>query len=119
MKRGSISINRNSVTITGNVWMADFEIAELLGITYSAIRINIKAIYKSRALQENDTYQYFHLENGNRANAYNLEMITALAFRLNSLPAKVFRQWVVQKVVMPIRTEPSIVVQLKDNSFLC
>lgn len=119
MERGTIFINRNSVAIMGNVWMADFEIAELFGVTYSAIRINIKAIYKSRALQENDTYQYIRLENGNRADAYNLEMITALAFRLNSPPAKVFRQWVVQKAVMPMRTEPSIVVQLKDNSFLC
>lgn len=48
MERGTISINRNSVTITGNVWMADFEIAELYVITYSAISINIKANYKSR-----------------------------------------------------------------------
>lgn len=116
MERGTISINRNSVTITGNVWMADFEIAELFGVTYSAISINIKAIYKSRALQENDTYQYIHLDNGNRADAYNLEMITALAFRLNSLPARVFREWLLRKTAT---STPPIILQLGRDSFLC
>lgn len=116
MERGTISINRNSVTITGNVWMADFEIAELFGVTYSAISINIKAIYKSRALQENDTYQYIHLDNGNCADAYNLEMITALAFRLNSLPARVFREWLLRKAAT---STPPIILQLGSDSFLC
>ncbi len=118
MERGTISINRNSVTITGNVWLADFEIAELFGVTYSAVLSCIKAIYKSGALQQSDTYQYLHLENGNRADSYNMEMITALAFRLNSLPAKVYRGWIVRKAVTPIRSQPPIVLQLKEG-FQC
>lgn len=119
MERGTITINHSSVILSGNVWLTDYEIADLFGVTLRAVSCQITAIFKSRVLSEGDVYRYIRLENGNRADAYNLEMITALAFRLNSPPAKVFRQWVVRKAVMPIRTEPSIVVQLGDNSFLC
>ena len=88
MERGTITISRTSVTITGHVWMADYEIAELFGVTLSAV------------------------------NSYNMEMITALAFRLNSLPAKIFRGWIIKKAVTPIRSEPPIVLQFKEG-FQC
>ena len=110
MERGIITINRNGVTLTGNVWMTDFEIAELFSVTLPAVSSRIKSIYKSGVLTESDTYQYLRLENGNRADAYNMEMITALA--------KVFREWIVRKAVTPQRTHSPIVIQLKDG-FLC
>ena len=118
MERGIITINRNGVTITGNVWMTDFEIADLLGVTLPAVNSRIKSVYKSGVLSENDTYRYIRLENGNRADVYNMEMITALAFQLNSLPAKVFREWLVRKAVTPVRSQPPVFIQLKDG-FLC
>lgn len=118
MERGTITITETGVTLQGNVWMTDYEITEMFGVTSSAVNSQIKAIYKSGVLREHDTYRYIRLENGNRADAYNLEMITALAFRLNSLPANVFRQWVVRKAVTPIRPHPPIVLQLKEG-YLC
>lgn len=118
MERGTIIIDRNSVTITGNVWQTDYEIAELFGVTMSAIHSNIKSTFKSGVLSEYDVYRYIHLENGNRADTYNLEMITALAFRLNSPLAKVYRDWILKKAVTPIRSHPPIVLQLKEG-FQC
>lgn len=83
MERGTISISKSGVSITGsNVWMTDYEITDLLGVTPGAVRSHIQSIYKSGVLSESDTYRYILLENGNRADAYNMEMITALAFRL-------------------------------------
>lgn len=119
MKRDRITINGNMVSITGaNVWMTDYEITELLGVTSGAVRSHIKSIFKSGILSESDTYRYILLENGNRADAYNMEMITALAFRLNSLPAKIFREWMVRKVVTPPRSAQPIVLQI-GNRFPC
>lgn len=118
MERGIITITETGVALTGNVWMTDYEITDLFGVTFSTINSQIKAIYKSGVLREHDTCQYTHLENGNRADTYNMEMITAIAFRLNSLPANIFRQWIVRKVVTPIRSHPAIVLQLKDG-YLC
>ena len=119
MKRDTISIHGNMVAISGNnIWMTDHEIANLLGVTLSAVNCRIKSIYKSGVFSESDTYRYIHLENGNRADTYNMEMVTALAFRLNSLPAKIFREWVVRKAVTPSRSTPSIILQI-GNGFPC
>lgn len=119
MKRDKITINGNMVSITGtNIWMTDYEITDLLGVTLSAVRNHVKSIFKSGVLSESGTYRYILLENGNRADAYNMEMITALAFRLNSLPAQIFREWVVKKAVAPSRSAPPIVLQI-GNGFPC
>lgn len=119
MERGTISISKSGVSITGtNIWMTDYEITDLLGVTLSAVRNHVKSIFKSGVLSENGTYRYILLENGNRADAYNMEMITALAFRLNSLPAKIFREWVVKKAVTPTRSAPPIVLQI-GKGFPC
>ena len=119
MERNTISIYGNTVALSGNdIWMTDYEIADLLGVTLSAVNCRIKSFYKSGALKECDTCRYIRLENGNRADAYNMEMITALAFQLNSQPAKVFREWIVRKAVTPGRTQPPVVIRLKDG-FLC
>lgn len=115
MERGKITIHENNVILPGNVWMTDYEITEMFGVTSSAVNSHIKAVYKSGVLKECHTYRYIRLENGNRADTYNLEMITALAFRLNSLPAKIFRQWMVRKAATPVRSHPPIVLQLKDG----
>lgn len=98
--------------------MTDYEITDLLGVTLSAVRNHVKSIFKSGVLPENGTYRYIRLESGNRADAYNIEMITALAFRLNSLPAQIFREWVVRKAVTPSRSAPPIVLQI-GNGFPC
>lgn len=119
MKRDRITINGNMISITGNnIWMTDYEITELFGVTSCAVRSHIKSIFKSGVLSESDTYRYIRLENGNRADAYNMEIITALAFRLNSLPAKIFREWVVRKAVAPARSAPPIVLQI-GKGFPC
>lgn len=98
--------------------MTDYEITDLLGVTLSAVRNHVKSIFKSGVLSESDAYRYILLENGNRADAYNMEMITALAFRLNSLPAQIFREWVVRKAVTPSHSAPPIVLQI-GNGFPC
>lgn len=119
MKRDKITISGNMVSITGaNVRMTDYEITDLFGVTSGAVHNHIKSIFKSGILPESDTYRYILLENGNRADTYNMEMITALAFRLNSLPAQIFREWVVKKAVTPTRSAPPIVLQI-GNGFPC
>lgn len=119
MERGTISISKSGVSIMGtNIWMTDYEITDLLGVTLNAVRNHVKSIFKSGVLPENGTYRYIRLESGNRADAYNMEMITALAFRLNSLPAQIFREWVVRKAVTPSRSAAPIVLQI-GNGFPC
>ena len=39
----------------GDVWLAQFEIAQLFGVFVSAVSANIRAIYKSGSLKEYET----------------------------------------------------------------
>ena len=116
MERGIITINRHSVTVADNVWMSDFEIAELFGVTLAAVNNNIKSIFKTGVLKEHTASRYIRLDNGNRADVYNLGMIIAVAFRLNSLPASTFQEWLIKKAAT---SNPSIILQVGSNSFLC
>lgn len=116
MKRDKITIDENTVTIVGNeVWMTGTELAELFGTSVGAVNGAIKAVIKSDVLNDYEVCKYVRLENGNGADVYNMEVITALAFRLNTYPAAVFRKWLVNKATAPRRTTPPIIIQYKEG----
>lgn len=77
--------------------MTETELAELLGTIVPTLKAAIQAIYKSGIMKEYETKRCVRLPNGNHADAYNLEMIAALAFRLNSRQAAIIRQWLLRK----------------------
>lgn len=119
MKREIITIDEygrlNMPTDTVSVWMTEAEIVELFGTTAGAVHTGIKALLKENALHDYEVRKYVLLENGNGADVYNLEMVVALAFRLNTCPAAVFRKWLVKKAAAPRRTTPPIVLRYKDR----
>ncbi len=116
MKRDKITISENTVIVTGsNIWMTEAEIVELFGTTAGVVSSAIKAIIKSDALNDYEVCKCIRLDNGNSADVYNMEVVIALAFRLNTYPASVFRKWLVKRVTAPRRTTPPIVIRYKDG----
>lgn len=116
MKRDKITISENTVIVTGsNIWMTEAEIVELFGTTAGVVSSAIKAIIKSDALNDYEVCKCIRLDNGNNADVYNMEVIIALAFRLNTYPASVFRKWLVKRATAPRRTTPPIVIRYKDG----
>ena len=116
MKRDNITISENTVIVTGgNIWMTEAEIVELFGTTAGTIRAAIKAILKENALHDYEVCTCIRLDSGNRADVYNMEVVVALAFRLNTYPASVFRKWLVKRATAPRRTTPPIVIRYKDG----
>ena len=85
-------------TVNGTVWMTVNEIADLFGIYTPTINKHLKAIFKDGLLRELDVtkeYQYTQNEKEKYIRTYyNLELIIFLSFRIQSLYAKVFREWV-------------------------
>ena len=63
------------------------------------VKNTIKRIRKQGALKKFDTYRYIKLDNGNSADVYNLEMVMAIAFQIDTFQAKLFREWIVGKIV--------------------
>lgn len=80
-----------------------------------AVHAAIKALLEENVLHDYEVCRYVRLENGNGADVYNTEVIIALAFRLNTYPASVFRKWLVKKATAPRRTTPPIVIRYKDG----
>ena len=118
-KREIITIDEygrlNIPTDTVSVWMTEAEIVELFGTTAGTIRAAIKAILKENALHDYEVCTCIRLDSGNRADVYNMEVVVALAFRLNTYPASVFRKWLVKTATAPRRTTPPIVIRYKDG----
>jgi len=99
------------------IWMTEMELAELFGVLVPTIRTAIKALYKSGIVRESETKRCIRLPSGNRVDVYNLEMIFALAFRLNSRHAAIIREWLLQKTIVRTWTVLPIVVSTTSNNY--
>lgn len=82
MKREIITIDEygglKMPTDTAAIWMTEAELVELFGTTAGTIHTSIKAIFKENALHDYEVRKYVRLENGNRADVYNLEWLSPL-----------------------------------------
>lgn len=100
MEKGTISIIKDRVTISpvnGEIWLTEHEIAHLLECFVSKVSANIRAIQKTGVLDETKVCRTYHYGNGNSVEQYNLEMITALSFRIRSHHADLLREWIIGK----------------------
>lgn len=100
MKRGIITNNGQGIHISdGEVWMTTWELADLFYTTAGAIYTAIKRILKSNVLKSHEVCKYIKLENGNNADVYNLDMVIALSYQIDTGHSAAFREWLINKVV--------------------
>jgi len=94
-----ITIENGIVTVPDRVGMSIAEIADLLGIYYQTAKKNIRAIEKSGIVGGN--YSMNCTVEGQKVypDYYGLEMIIAVAFRVQSSKAKMFRRYIMRKIV--------------------
>jgi len=101
MKRGIITINNGVVGIpTVPVWMMQEEIADLFNVYGRDIRRVINAIYKDGMLSEAETIRYIKLNELRSIDAYSIEVIIAIAFRINSKETNAFRQYIINRLYL-------------------
>lgn len=99
MKRGIITNNGQGIHISdGEVWMTTWELADLFDTTARAIHAAIKRILKANILKSHEVCKYIKLENGNNADVYNLDMIIALSYQIDTGHSAAFRKWLINKV---------------------
>ena len=82
------------------LWLTQKMMAELFGIDVRTISEHLKNIYKSNELTEDSTIRNFRIvqDEGSRkvsreVDFYNLDVIIAVGYRVNSLRATQFRIW--------------------------
>ncbi|MDP0530276.1 hypothetical protein NLB58_00075 [Porphyromonas gingivalis] len=111
MKRGTITIDeRGNVHIPSTpVWMSACEIATLFGEFSGKVNSHIKSIFKESLLREDEVMQTLSFKGG-AVDLYNLEMITMLSFRFPSPQAKLFRKWIISKLIEKKILFPPLIV---------
>ena len=117
MERAIITISENGrVNIpNSNVWMSEMELVELFGVIAPTLRAAIRAIYMSGTLTLASTQRYDVATPTSWATFYNLEMIVALAFRLNTYEASRIRQKVLEGLCMRNKSEINLFIALKSE----
>ena len=98
MRREIITINENgSVSVPDKVMMQDFEIAGLLGVMIPTVRADIRTILRTGIVTGDFTNGATLVGNNILPDYYGLDMIMALAFRIQSTQAGIFRRWILEK----------------------
>lgn len=125
MKRGIIVISSTSsgsipvyieLSEDGTVWMTKNEISTLFNVYCSSVETNLKLLFNSDGLMEQTVKKEEHQASGNGQKRiveyFNLEVIIALAYRMNSYPCIQLRKWVAKQVALSSKTDPPIIVHL-------
>ena len=88
-----------------DVWLTQQQLAEIYDTTQENVSMHISNIYKDKELDENRTYKKFLLvrQEGQRQvkrniDHYNLDMIIALGYRVQSQIATRFRRWATERL---------------------
>lgn len=113
MKRGILKNSENGiVSMDTDIRMTPYEIADLFGVYLQTVNANIKAILKSGVIET--TFDKGAVQSGSilAADYYGLDMIIALAYRIHSPKAAVFRNWLMTHLSAPAKSVQSKSVQI-------
>ena len=100
MNRGIVTISETGTVTMPDVpvWMTLSEIADMLGVFECDIRRTINSIYKNKELDELDTMKHVRQPDGISFDAYNLEVVMAVSFRIQSRGSRIFRQYAIRRL---------------------
>lgn len=118
MNRGIITISESgTVTMpTAPVWMSMQEIADMLNVFGCYVRKAVKAIFKEGVLRENDVRRHVMKDNRISYDVYNLELVIAVAFRIDSIESRAFREFIVQAIIKKQTNRPKLVCLWTKNA---
>ncbi|GHT35938.1 hypothetical protein AGMMS49574_26600 [Bacteroidia bacterium] len=81
-----------------NLWLTKYEMAHLFNCFVQKVDANLRSIFKDKLLWENDVcYNNRYTDNNGKERQtmyYNMEVLIFVSYRVNTLEAKVFRQFV-------------------------
>ena len=118
MERAIITISESGrVNIPSNdVWMSEMELVELFGVIAPTLQSAIRAIYKSGTLCPVNSKRCDLATPKSWATFYNLEMVIALAFRLNTYEACRIRQKVLKALCQRKESGINLLISLGHDA---
>ena len=107
-----------NVTIpNGEIWMGEYEIANLLGVFGHTVRTQVREIYKAGLLHPHTAERNIRIAEERWLDAYSLKMVIVLAFRIRSQRAKRFREHVI--AMLTERHERFVMLLPEQAGSLC
>ncbi len=117
MERGYITIKENDENqliveaklVNCTLWMSKHEMADLFNVFVNTIGNNLRAIFKSGILREEEVTHTHKYENNGRpceVTLYNLEALIFVSYRIASYEGRAFREWVMKALTEYTRTKP-------------
>lgn len=112
----TISENGNVNIPSDNVWMSEMELVELFGVIAPTLRAAIRVIYKSETLCPVSTQRCDLATPKSWSTFYNLEVVIALAFRLNTYDASRIRQRILESLYQRKENGINVFISLGSNT---
>lgn len=116
MERGYIKIKENGENqliveaklVNCTLWLTKHEVADLFNVFVNTIGNNLRSIFKSGLLREEDVTRIHNYENNGRQcemTLYNLEALIFVSYRVASFEAQAFREWVMKALTEYTRND--------------
>ena len=93
-------------------------LAQFFGVYESAINANVRVLIQSNVVKPSPDCGFKQSSRILLPEVYDLEMIIALAFRINSPKTAEFREWVLKKMIHKIEKRVVIFHQINDLQML-
>lgn len=99
-------------TDIGATAMTEWEICGLFGVSAPTVRAGLRALCKSGVLREHEIRRTIRLSDKCSAEVYDLETITALAFRIHSFGAAKLRKALLERLVYGRKKKTRVFVSI-------
>ena len=101
MNRGVITISESGTVSmpTDTVWMTMQEIANMYNVFGCYVRKAVKAVFKDGILKEQGVRRHVRKNGRISYDVYSLELVIAVAFRIDSIESRAFREFIMQSVI--------------------
>ena len=115
MNRGVITISESGTVSmpTDTVWMTMQEIADIYNVFGCYVR---KAVFKDGILKEQGVRRHVRKNDRISYDVYSLELVIAVAFRIDSIESRAFREFIMQSVIGRQTSRTKLVCIFTENA---
>ncbi len=115
MNRGIITISESGTVSmpTDTVWMTMQEIADMYNVFGCYVR---KAVFKDGILKEQGMRRHVRKNDLISYDVYSLELVIAVAFRIDSIESRAFREFIMQSVIGRQTSRTKLVCIFTENA---
>ena len=115
MNRGIITVSESGTASmpTDTVWMTMQEIADMYNVFGCYVR---KAVFKDGILKEHSVRCHVRKNDCISYDVYSLELVIAVAFRIDSIESRAFREFIMQSVIGRQTSRTKLVCIFTENA---